>query len=61
MQLEMTVASKVENPPRGDRTFTRYIVALEPQGGGALLELTFDDKARADQYVVGQTKTISVG
>ena len=61
MQLEMTVVSKLENPPNGDRTFTRYIVALRPVGDTALLELTFDNKAEADAYTVGQTVMVNVG
>lgn len=61
MQLEMTVVSKIENPPKADRAFTRYVVALQPPGGGALLELTFDAKDQADQYVVGQTVSVNIG
>lgn len=61
MQIEMTVVSKLENPPKADRTFTRYVVALQPPGGGALLELTFDTKDQADQYTVGQAVIVNVG
>lgn len=60
MEIDMIVVSKIANPPKGDRTFVRYIIALQPVGGGALLELTFDNEAEADKYVVGNSVTVDV-
>lgn len=60
MQIQCVVESKSENPPKGDRTFTRYIVNLRTSYGG-LIELIFDTKEESDAYVIGETRSINLG